>query len=171
MSRWRAVAGNERPCEHAAAASARARRDSMPPGPRSGRKPVHQRRGDLRQAQPPPDSLLDPVWTTETATRAFALQKFGSLYGVDEKLTAYPQMADGQTVEDDRRRWSIRWPSLDATSLSENPRTVLELNVEGRKSPAAYYATCDVFADQLMGVPCNTSSASSVCRLPSAACF
>src|SRR5262249_44672822 len=31
-------------------------------------------------------ALLDPVWTTETATRAFGLQMFESLYGVDEKL-------------------------------------------------------------------------------------
>src|SRR5690349_11537062 len=30
-------------------------------------------------------ALLDPVWTTETATRAFALSVFESLYSVDEK--------------------------------------------------------------------------------------
>jgi peptide/nickel transport system substrate-binding protein len=53
-------------------------------------------------------ALLDPVWTTETATRAFALSVFESLYSVDEKLVPHPQMAAGHTVEDDGRRWVIR---------------------------------------------------------------
>src|SRR3984957_13093649 len=53
-------------------------------------------------------ALLDPVWTTETATRAFALSVFESLYSVDEKLVAHPQMAKGHTVEDNGRRWVIR---------------------------------------------------------------
>jgi peptide/nickel transport system substrate-binding protein len=53
-------------------------------------------------------ALLDPVWTTETATRAFALSVFESLYSVDEKLMPHPQMAAGHTVEDDGRRWVIR---------------------------------------------------------------
>ena len=53
-------------------------------------------------------ALLDPVWTTETATRAFALSVFELLYSVDEKLVAHPQMAEGHMVEDDGRRWVIR---------------------------------------------------------------
>jgi peptide/nickel transport system substrate-binding protein len=53
-------------------------------------------------------ALLDPVWTTETATRAFALSVFESLYSVDEKLVAHPQMAAGHMVEDDGSRWVIR---------------------------------------------------------------
>ena len=53
-------------------------------------------------------ALLDPVWTTETATRAFALSVFESLYSVDEQLEPHPQMAAGHTVEDDGRRWVIR---------------------------------------------------------------
>jgi peptide/nickel transport system substrate-binding protein len=53
-------------------------------------------------------ALLDPVWTTETATRAFALSVFESLYSVDEKLVAHPQMAAGHMVEDEGSRWVIR---------------------------------------------------------------
>jgi len=53
-------------------------------------------------------ALLDPVWTTETATRALALQIFESLYSVDEKLVPHPQMAAGHTIEDDGKRWTIR---------------------------------------------------------------
>jgi peptide/nickel transport system substrate-binding protein len=52
-------------------------------------------------------ALLDPVWTTETATRAFGLQIFESLYSVDEKLTAHAQMAAGQVIEDDGKRWIV----------------------------------------------------------------
>src|SRR3954468_1304702 len=53
-------------------------------------------------------ALLDPVWTTETATRALALQVFESLYSVDEKWAPHPQMASGHDVEDGGKRWTIR---------------------------------------------------------------
>src|ERR1700693_763205 len=53
-------------------------------------------------------AILDPVWTTDTATRAFALSVFESLYSVDENLVAYPQMAAGNTVENDGKLWIIR---------------------------------------------------------------
>jgi peptide/nickel transport system substrate-binding protein len=53
-------------------------------------------------------ALLDPVWTTESPTRAMALQIFESLYSVDEKLVPHPQMAAGHTIEDDGKRWTIR---------------------------------------------------------------
>ena len=43
---------------------------------------------------------LDPVWTTDAATRAFALSVFESLYSVDEKLVPYPQMAAGRGKTD-----------------------------------------------------------------------
>ena len=62
----------------------------------------------LRFVPRSPLALLDPVWTTETATRAFALQIFESLYSVDEKLNPHPQMAAGHTIEDGGKRWSIR---------------------------------------------------------------
>src|SRR3954471_12824722 len=50
---------------------------------------------------------LDPVWTTDAATRALALQVFESLYSVDERLNPQPQMAAGHQVEDDGKRWTI----------------------------------------------------------------
>ena len=53
-------------------------------------------------------AILDPVWTTDAATRAFALSVFESLYSVDESLVAHPQMAAGHTVEDDGKLWVIR---------------------------------------------------------------
>ena len=53
-------------------------------------------------------ALLDPLFTPTTATRAFALQIFESLYSVDEKLRPRPQMAAGHTIEDDGKRWIIR---------------------------------------------------------------
>lgn len=53
-------------------------------------------------------AILDPVWSTESATRAFALQIFESLYSVDEKLNPHPQMAAGANTEDDGRRWIIK---------------------------------------------------------------
>ncbi|MFO1025179.1 MAG: ABC transporter substrate-binding protein [Acetobacteraceae bacterium] len=52
-------------------------------------------------------ATLDPVWTTDTATRAFAVQVWESLYSVDEKLNPKPQMAAGHRVEDDGKRWVI----------------------------------------------------------------
>src|SRR5580704_11386235 len=53
-------------------------------------------------------AILDPVWTTDAATRAFALSVFESLYSVDESLVAHPQMAAGHTVENDGKVWLIR---------------------------------------------------------------
>src|SRR5947208_8085102 len=51
---------------------------------------------------------LDPVWTTDTTTRAFGALIWDTIYSVDETLTARPQMAEGHTIEDDGRRWNIR---------------------------------------------------------------
>ena len=51
---------------------------------------------------------LDPVWTTDTTTRAFGAMIWDTIYSVDETLTARPQMAEGHTIEDDGRRWNIR---------------------------------------------------------------
>lgn len=52
-------------------------------------------------------AILDPVWTTDTSTRAFALSVFESLYSVDEQLNPRPQMAAGHVLEDDGKRWII----------------------------------------------------------------
>ena len=51
---------------------------------------------------------LDPVWTTATVTRNYAYLVYDTLFGTDDALTPRPQMAEGHTVEDDGRRWTIR---------------------------------------------------------------
>lgn len=51
---------------------------------------------------------LDPIWTTATVTRNYAFLVFETLYGMGEKLDPRPQMAEGHTVEDDGRRWTIK---------------------------------------------------------------
>ncbi|MEI7713055.1 MAG: ABC transporter substrate-binding protein, partial [Rhodospirillales bacterium] len=51
---------------------------------------------------------LDPVWTTATVTRNYALMVFETLYGMDSKLNPKPQMAEGHTVEDNGKRWTVK---------------------------------------------------------------
>ena len=46
-------------------------------------------------------SLLDPVFTPLRATHNHAYLVFDTLYGLDETLTAQPQMVEGHTVEND----------------------------------------------------------------------
>eukprot|EP01037_Dinobryon_pediforme_P012017 gene12017-12107_t len=50
---------------------------------------------------------LDPVWTTATVTRNHAFLVFETLYGLDDALMPRPQMAEGHTVSDDGKRWTI----------------------------------------------------------------
>ncbi len=50
---------------------------------------------------------LDPIWTTATVTRNYAYMVFDTLFGTDDALAPQPQMAEGHTVEDDGRRWTI----------------------------------------------------------------
>ena len=51
---------------------------------------------------------LDPIWTTATVTRNYAYMVFDTLFGTDDALQPRPQMAEGHTVEDDGRRWTIK---------------------------------------------------------------
>ena len=51
---------------------------------------------------------LDPVWTTATVTRNYAMMLFETLYGMDARLNPKPQMAEGHTVGDDGKRWTIK---------------------------------------------------------------
>ncbi len=51
---------------------------------------------------------LDPIWTTATVTRNYAMMVFETLYGMDSKLNPKPQMAEGHTVEADGKRWTIK---------------------------------------------------------------
>ena len=51
---------------------------------------------------------LDPVWTTATVTRNFAFLVYDTLYATDEQLQPQPQMAEGHTIDQDGKRWTIR---------------------------------------------------------------
>lgn len=50
---------------------------------------------------------LDPVWTTATVTRNFALMVYETLYGRDQDFTPRPQMVEGHVIDDDGRRWTM----------------------------------------------------------------
>src|SRR6195952_2874113 len=50
---------------------------------------------------------LDPVWTTATVTRNFALMVYDMLYGRDESFVPQPQMVAGHVVDDDGKRWTM----------------------------------------------------------------
>ena len=51
---------------------------------------------------------LDPVWTTATVTRNFALMTYETLYGRDQAFEPQPLMVEGHTVEDDGKRWTMK---------------------------------------------------------------
>jgi peptide/nickel transport system substrate-binding protein len=51
---------------------------------------------------------LDPVWTTATATRNFALMVYESLYGRDQQFVPRPLMLEGHVVEEDGKRWTMK---------------------------------------------------------------
>src|SRR3954447_11555501 len=53
-------------------------------------------------------AFLDPHWTTANVTRNHGYMVFDTLYGLDQQDVAHPQMAEGHTVEDDGKRWTIR---------------------------------------------------------------
>ena len=50
---------------------------------------------------------LDPVWTTATVTRNFAMMVYETLYGRDQAFNPQPQMVEGHTLEDDGRLWTF----------------------------------------------------------------
>ncbi|MBN8900182.1 MAG: ABC transporter substrate-binding protein, partial [Rhodospirillales bacterium] len=47
------------------------------------------------------------VWTTATVSRNYAFLVYETLYGMDAKLNAKPQMVSGHTVSDDGKRWTM----------------------------------------------------------------
>ena len=51
---------------------------------------------------------LDPVWTTATVTRNFALMVYDMLYGRDESFVPRPQMVEGHVVDNDGKRWTMK---------------------------------------------------------------
>ncbi len=50
----------------------------------------------------------DPIWTTTTVARNHGFMIYDTLFGVDETLTARPQMAEGFELSDDKLTWRIR---------------------------------------------------------------
>ena len=53
-------------------------------------------------------TLLDPIFSGNRATHNHAYLVFDTLYGLDETLTAQPQMIAGHTVEQDGIVWTLR---------------------------------------------------------------
>jgi peptide/nickel transport system substrate-binding protein len=51
---------------------------------------------------------LDPIWTTAAVTENHAYAVYDTLYAVNAKLEAKPQMAAGHTVSDDGRTYLIK---------------------------------------------------------------
>ena len=51
---------------------------------------------------------LDPVWTTATVTRNFALMVYDMLYARDEAFVPRPQMVEGHVIDDDGKRWTMK---------------------------------------------------------------
>ncbi len=51
---------------------------------------------------------LDPVWTTAVVSRNHAGLIWETLYGRDEKLDPKPQMLEGDLVEDNGLRWTMK---------------------------------------------------------------
>ena len=51
---------------------------------------------------------LDPIWTTAAVTENHGWHVYDTLYGMTDDLRVAPQMAEGHTVSDDGRTWSIR---------------------------------------------------------------
>ncbi|MBV9786136.1 MAG: ABC transporter substrate-binding protein [Acidisphaera sp.] len=50
---------------------------------------------------------LDPVWTTADVTRNHAFLVFDTLYGLDDKYQAQPQMVQGHALSDDKKQWDL----------------------------------------------------------------
>ncbi len=51
---------------------------------------------------------LDPIWTTATVTANHGYYVYDTLYAMDGKSRAKPQMAEGHETSADGRVWRIR---------------------------------------------------------------
>ena len=51
---------------------------------------------------------LDPIWTTATVTTNHGYYVYDTLFAVDGQAKPRPQMAEGHTVSDDGRTWTIK---------------------------------------------------------------
>ncbi|WP_376094974.1 ABC transporter substrate-binding protein [Roseomonas sp. CCTCC AB2023176] len=61
----------------------------------------------LRYVPPADVTILDPLNTTAYPTRTHGHLCWDTLYGLDEAFRPQPQLAEGQVVEDDGRRWTF----------------------------------------------------------------
>lgn len=52
-------------------------------------------------------TILDPMWTTAYVTRNHGLMIFDTLYGVDNRYSAQPQMLEGHTVDNNYKLWRL----------------------------------------------------------------
>ncbi len=52
-------------------------------------------------------TVLDPVWTTAYVTRNHGLAVFDTLYGLDARFRAQPQMVSGHVVENEGKEWRL----------------------------------------------------------------
>ncbi len=52
-------------------------------------------------------SSLDPVWTSATVAFNHGMMVYDTLYGIDETLTAQPQMVAGHELSDDKLTWTF----------------------------------------------------------------
>ncbi|MBP0491254.1 ABC transporter substrate-binding protein [Pararoseomonas indoligenes] len=62
----------------------------------------------LRFVPQAPLTVLDPGYTTANVTRAHAVLVYDTLFAVDSTFRPCPQMAEGHTVSEDSRLWTIR---------------------------------------------------------------
>ena len=51
---------------------------------------------------------IDPVWTTATVANVHGYMVYDTLFGSDEGLNPQPQMAEGHTLSDDKRTYTIK---------------------------------------------------------------
>ena len=51
---------------------------------------------------------IDPVWTSSQIARNMGFMVFDLLYGRDEAMNPRPQMLEGDLMEDNGRRWTLR---------------------------------------------------------------
>ena len=78
------------------AVPARLRAQQAPPAARTIRAVLH---GDLR--------VFDPVWTTANMTSYHAAMVYDTLFGVDDKFEAKPQMVSKWGLSDDRKTYNF----------------------------------------------------------------
>ena len=72
--------------------------------------PMLARGADARVLRVVPQAdvaVLDPVWTTSYQTRDHGTMVFDTLFGMDGRFAASPQMAEGARAEDGGKTWRI----------------------------------------------------------------